>query len=1062
MKKIVVFISILLSFNTEAQTTCESALPFCANGTSGVVFPATTGTNSGQIGPNYDCGGLQANPISYYVPNPSWYYLQVGTSGSLDILIEGQVGTPPSTSPGGDVDFVCWGPFNSLAGICNSLTAANNIDCSYSSSFTETLNIPSAIAGQYYIVVMTNFANIPQNIVFNQIGGTGNTNCNLLTNNSTICAGKSATIAVTNSISLASVGYTLNPGGFINTTGSFVVTPTITTNYTMSVAGTTTLGTIFTQVITNTVTVNPQPSSSPTTTQATCSNTLNAFNLGLSFFPTSPIPNYTVNWSPTPNGINSFSQTSLSGGINSGTYNATITAAGGCATTTLVTINPIPPVPSFTIVNTAGSASITCATPSIVLNALTNYPNPLTYFWSSSSFTSSASSVTVTSPSTLITLQVIDPITGCAATRTTNIFQNTAIPTASATPLNQVINCGPGVVATVTGTAISPTLNVTHFWFSPNITVPAISGGQTSIFNPAVGNTTYFVTNNINGCSSNTILLNVVSSSGSPTFNVASAGNFTLGCSTISLTNISIVNPNTTPGGGGAMSFTILPPSFTGPTYTYNSILTQTFNTPGNYTVIVRDNGNLCETRITIPLIQNITPPDILMTTLTRTLTCFTQSVTLNGSSSTSPVAYNWSFQNGSNPNNIPNPVITVTANLSQTALTQSIINTYTLTITNADNLCTSNTVITMAQNVKPPLPVINGTGSLTCITNKFTLANGSSNNEAPGFFAPLGTQATLWQGPTPQIDLINSSFYDALTSGIYTMTVMDLNNGCRTQTTAVVGDNRNYPVLSSNTLVALDCGANLTGVTLSVTALNLKASDVTAFWTTPNPTPNIKGANTMTLTTDGVGDYRLSVTTIFNGCASLIRIKVVNGILNGDFSADQLSGYAPLTVNFTNLSSSTSSISGTSSITSVWSFGNGTTKTTTSNISTSALYTQPGNYTVTMYANKGTCLDTAFKVIVVDIPSKLEVPNIFTPNGDNSNDLFFVKSANLTEITALIYDRWGNKVYELTTDKGNIVWDGKTQAGKEAAEGVYFYVITAKGKDGQNYDTKGSVNLMR
>jgi flagellar hook assembly protein FlgD len=52
--------------------------------------------------------------------------------------------------------------------------------------------------------------------------------------------------------------------------------------------------------------------------------------------------------------------------------------------------------------------------------------------------------------------------------------------------------------------------------------------------------------------------------------------------------------------------------------------------------------------------------------------------------------------------------------------------------------------------------------------------------------------------------------------------------------------------------------------------------------------------------------------------------------------------------------------------------------------------------------------------------------------------------------------------VYELTTDKGNIAWDGKTQAGKEAADGTYFYVITAKGKDGQNYDTKGTVSLMR
>jgi gliding motility-associated-like protein len=188
----------------------------------------------------------------------------------------------------------------------------------------------------------------------------------------------------------------------------------------------------------------------------------------------------------------------------------------------------------------------------------------------------------------------------------------------------------------------------------------------------------------------------------------------------------------------------------------------------------------------------------------------------------------------------------------------------------------------------------------------------------------------------------------------------------------------------------------------------------------------------------------------------------VINGVLNADFTADQTSGYAPLTVNFTNNSASSSTTSATSSITSVWSFGNGTTRTTTSNIPTSALFSQPGTYSVTLFTAKGSCADTVIKVIRIDIPSKLEVPNVFTPNGDNSNDIFFLKTANLSEITALIYDRWGNKIYELTTNKGNIAWDGKTQTGNEAPDGTYFYIITAKGKDGQEYNTKGSVSLYR
>jgi gliding motility-associated-like protein len=195
------------------------------------------------------------------------------------------------------------------------------------------------------------------------------------------------------------------------------------------------------------------------------------------------------------------------------------------------------------------------------------------------------------------------------------------------------------------------------------------------------------------------------------------------------------------------------------------------------------------------------------------------------------------------------------------------------------------------------------------------------------------------------------------------------------------------------------------------------------------------------------------------------VNVFVVNGVLTANFTADQTSGFAPLTVNFTNNSASSSSVTGTLSITSVWSFGNGATKTTTAittSAGTSAVYTQPGTYTVTMYATKGTCIDTFLKVIRVDIPSKLEIPNVFTPNGDNVNDIFFVKAANLTSITALIYDRWGTKIYELSTEKGNIAWDGKTQTGREAPDGTYFYIITATGKDGMSYDTKGTVSLFR
>ncbi|MDP1802875.1 MAG: gliding motility-associated C-terminal domain-containing protein [Bacteroidota bacterium] len=114
------------------------------------------------------------------------------------------------------------------------------------------------------------------------------------------------------------------------------------------------------------------------------------------------------------------------------------------------------------------------------------------------------------------------------------------------------------------------------------------------------------------------------------------------------------------------------------------------------------------------------------------------------------------------------------------------------------------------------------------------------------------------------------------------------------------------------------------------------------------------------------------------------------------------------------------------------------------------------------MFVVKGTCLDTVQKVIKVELPSKLEVPNVFTPNGDGSNDVFFLKVANVAEINAIIFDRWGNKVYESTSTTGNIEWDGKSSAGKELPAGTYFYIIKATGKDDKTYDQKGNVSIYR
>jgi gliding motility-associated-like protein len=81
--------------------------------------------------------------------------------------------------------------------------------------------------------------------------------------------------------------------------------------------------------------------------------------------------------------------------------------------------------------------------------------------------------------------------------------------------------------------------------------------------------------------------------------------------------------------------------------------------------------------------------------------------------------------------------------------------------------------------------------------------------------------------------------------------------------------------------------------------------------------------------------------------------------------------------------------------------------------------------------------------VICVDNCPVYELPNVFTPNGDNMNDLFiplpyrYVKDIDIT-----IYDRWGLIMFQ--TNDPDILWDGKNRdSGAQCTDGTYFYVCT-------------------
>jgi gliding motility-associated-like protein len=106
-------------------------------------------------------------------------------------------------------------------------------------------------------------------------------------------------------------------------------------------------------------------------------------------------------------------------------------------------------------------------------------------------------------------------------------------------------------------------------------------------------------------------------------------------------------------------------------------------------------------------------------------------------------------------------------------------------------------------------------------------------------------------------------------------------------------------------------------------------------------------------------------------------------------------------------------------------------------------------NYSVTV-TDSNNCSNTA--TLSLDCSIFIEVPNLFTPNNDSFNEVFYIKGLRPNKWTLEVYNRWGNRVY-FNKNYDNL-WDGKNES-----DGIYYYNIKHfKGK----VFFKGWVQILR
>lgn len=144
----------------------------------------------------------------------------------------------------------------------------------------------------------------------------------------------------------------------------------------------------------------------------------------------------------------------------------------------------------------------------------------------------------------------------------------------------------------------------------------------------------------------------------------------------------------------------------------------------------------------------------------------------------------------------------------------------------------------------------------------------------------------------------------------------------------------------------------------------------------------------------------------------------------------------------------------------SYWDFGDATTATNLLNGDQIHAFPDTGVYVVMLVVeNEYGCTDTFYLDLEVVPPDVINIPTVFTPNGDNFNDTWKIDGEYLLDFKAQVFNRWGKKVYEW--EDINQGWDGKNHSGQALNAGTYYYVITAIGRGGA-VEEKGFVELIR
>jgi gliding motility-associated-like protein len=709
-----------------------------------------------------------------------------------------------------------------------------------------------------------------------------------------------------------------------------------------------------------------------------------------------------VSYSWTGPGITAGGSVSTATVNTGGTYQCVVAnTLTGCSSTVTTVVSTDTTAPTTTI---SASGMLTCLTTTV---DLTSTLAGMNYTWTppiGGNVGSAGTQSTTAAGAGDYTLTVIDPINGCSYMASLTVIQNTTSPAGLTAGSNQTLSCSSSSV-TLTGNIISPA-NAGYLW-----TGPGVCGTATLITTDAcsAGFYTLTATDPANGCVSSAICT-VFANAGAPTATVTN-NSITLDC----LTSSSTVTVTSTPNTDITYSWSSTPSPAT---VSANGNIAS-FTTNGVYLCTVTNTLSNCSTAIPVSVVTNTTAPAISVSA-TQTLTCAAPTAVI--STTTTPgsgITYTWTG--------------TVVSGQGTGTVSVNTTGTYSVMITDAANGCT-NTASSDIVGGGTTIPVV----SITAASTNSTITCSNPSVTLLANVTPVtATYSYTWSpGGNGGVSEIATS------AGVYNVVVLNAATGCTATaaTSFTVTGNTTPPTIAvSNTTIP--CGSP--SVTIGAIASNASYN-----WTTSNGTI-LSGGTTFSPVAGSAGDYMVTVTDNTNGCVNTATVTVTSVAVTAAFTANPTSGTAPLLVNFTNQTPGVGNIY-------AWNFAD-------DNNNTSVLtnpdhtYNTTGNYIVTLLVTDASGLCSATATLSIDVfdNSSIIVPNVFTPNNDEKNDIFRITTTGMKDLNCDIFNRWGTKVANISGVNG--MWDGGN-----VNDGTFFFILTATGFDGTEYKQQGYINVFK